>query len=32
VRRTMAWYRAVLTGGDARSLCEAEIASYEAGG
>jgi CDP-glucose 4,6-dehydratase len=31
VRRTMAWYRGVLAGGDARSLCEAEIASYEAG-
>jgi CDP-glucose 4,6-dehydratase len=31
VRRTMEWYRAVLAGGDARALCEAEIASYEAG-
>jgi CDP-glucose 4,6-dehydratase len=31
VRRTMEWYRRVLAGGDARSLCEAEIASYEAG-
>lgn len=30
VNRTMAWYRAQHEGGDARSLCEAEIAAYEA--
>jgi CDP-glucose 4,6-dehydratase len=30
VQRTMAWYRAQQQGTDARSLCEAEIAQYEA--
>lgn len=30
VNRTMAWYQAQHAGADARSLCEAEIASYEA--
>ena len=30
VHRTMAWYRAQQQGADARSLCEAEIAAYEA--
>lgn len=30
VNRTMAWYWAQHEGGDARSLCEAEIAAYEA--
>ena len=30
VNRTMAWYRAQHEGADARSLCEAEIAAYEA--
>lgn len=30
VNRTMAWYRAQHEGRDARSLCEAEIAAYEA--
>lgn len=30
VRRTMAWYRAQHAGGDARLLCEADIAQYEA--
>lgn len=30
VNRTMAWYRAQQEGGDARSLCEAEIAAYAA--
>ena len=29
VRRTMAWYRAQHEGGDARTLCEAEISAYE---
>lgn len=29
VERTMAWYRAVAAGADARSLCEADIAAYE---
>lgn len=31
VRRTIAWYRALQDGADARALCEAEIAAYEAG-
>ncbi|MCA0399618.1 MAG: CDP-glucose 4,6-dehydratase [Proteobacteria bacterium] len=31
VRRTLAWYRAQHAGADARMLCEAEIAAYEAG-
>lgn len=30
VRRTMAWYRAQHEGADARRLCEAEIAEFEA--
>lgn len=30
VNRTMAWYRAQHEGADAHSLCEAEIAAYEA--
>lgn len=30
VNRTMAWYRAQHGGADARALCEAEIAAYEA--
>jgi len=30
IQRTMAWYRAHLEGADARSLCTAEIAAYEA--
>jgi CDP-glucose 4,6-dehydratase len=30
VQRTMAWYRAQQQGADARELCEAEIAQYEA--
>jgi len=30
VNRTMAWYRAQHEGADARDLCEAEIAAYEA--
>jgi CDP-glucose 4,6-dehydratase len=30
VKRTMEWYRAQHQGADARSLCEAEIADYEA--
>ena len=30
VRRTMSWYRAQGDGGDARSLCEADIDAYEA--
>ncbi len=30
VKRTMAWYRAQQQGADARHLCEAEIAAYEA--
>ena len=30
VQRTMAWYRAVAAGADARALCEADIAAYEA--
>lgn len=30
VRRTMAWYRSQHQGVDARALCEAEIADYEA--
>lgn len=30
VRRTMAWYQAQQQGADARILCEAEIAAYEA--
>ena len=30
VQRTMAWYRAQQQGADARDLCEAEIARYEA--
>lgn len=30
VRRTMNWYRAQREGADARGLCEAEIAAYEA--
>jgi CDP-glucose 4,6-dehydratase len=30
VHRTMTWYKAQLQGSDARSLCEAEIAAYEA--
>lgn len=30
VNRTMAWYGAQYAGADARSLCEAEIAAYEA--
>jgi CDP-glucose 4,6-dehydratase len=30
VNRTMAWYRAQQQGADARRLCEAEIAAYEA--
>lgn len=30
VNRTMAWYRAQHAGAEARSLCEAEIAAYEA--
>jgi CDP-glucose 4,6-dehydratase len=30
VNRTMAWYRAQREGADARSLCESEIAAYEA--
>ncbi|EKE68139.1 CDP-glucose 4,6-dehydratase [Oceanibaculum indicum] len=29
VERTLAWYRAQQGGGDARALCEAEIAEYE---
>lgn len=31
VGRTMAWYRAQHAGADARQLCEADIAAYEAG-
>ena len=31
VRRTMAWYLALADGAGARSLCEADIADYEAG-
>jgi CDP-glucose 4,6-dehydratase len=30
VNRTMTWYRAQHAGADARNLCEAEIAAYEA--
>lgn len=30
VNRTMAWYRALHEGADARNLCEAEIATFEA--
>lgn len=30
VQRTMSWYKAQRQGSDARSLCEAEIAAYEA--
>ena len=30
VQRTMAWYRALQQGADARELCEAEITQYEA--
>lgn len=30
VRRTMAWYRAQADGADARALCSAELAAYEA--
>lgn len=30
VRRTMVWYRALQGGNDARQLCDAEIAAYEA--
>lgn len=30
VRRTLTWYRAANAGADARRLCEAEIAEYEA--
>ena len=30
VKRTMVWYRAQKQGVDARSLCDAEITSYEA--
>lgn len=30
VTRTMKWYRALGQGGDARTLCEADIAAYEA--
>lgn len=30
VKRTMDWYRAQQSGADARTLCEAEIAAYEA--
>ncbi|HEY4956604.1 MAG TPA: hypothetical protein VII31_02245, partial [Caldimonas sp.] len=30
VRRTMLWYRHLAGGGAARSLCEADIADYEA--
>lgn len=30
VQRTMSWYKAQHQGADARSLCEAEIAAYEA--
>jgi CDP-glucose 4,6-dehydratase len=30
IHRTMAWYHAQQQGADARSLCEAEIAAYEA--
>ncbi len=30
VNRTMTWYRAQQAGADARNLCEAEIAAYEA--
>ncbi|HWM15257.1 MAG TPA: CDP-glucose 4,6-dehydratase, partial [Microbacterium sp.] len=29
VTRTMTWYRALAQGGDARTLCEADIAAYE---
>jgi CDP-glucose 4,6-dehydratase len=29
VMRTMNWYRALAEGGDARTLCEADIAAYE---
>jgi CDP-glucose 4,6-dehydratase len=32
VQRTMAWYRAEHKGADARTLCHAEIAAYEASG
>jgi CDP-glucose 4,6-dehydratase len=32
VQRTMAWYRAEHEGADARTLCHAEIAAYEASG
>jgi CDP-glucose 4,6-dehydratase len=32
VQRTMTWYRAQHGGGDARELCEVEIAAYEAAG
>lgn len=31
VARTMAWYRAWTDGADARALCEADIADYQAG-
>lgn len=30
VARTMAWYRVVLAGGDARALCSADIEAFEA--
>lgn len=30
VRRTMIWYKALQNGADARQLCDAEIAAYEA--
>jgi len=30
IQRTMAWYRALADGGDARGLCEADIADFEA--
>ena len=32
VQRTMAWYNAEHEGADARTLCHAEIAAYEASG
>jgi CDP-glucose 4,6-dehydratase len=31
IRRTMAWYRAYANGGDARLLCERDIADFEGG-
>jgi CDP-glucose 4,6-dehydratase len=30
VQRTMAWYKAQHSGADVRSLCEEDIAAYEA--